>query len=59
MYVFHCYTCEHLICIKFEGIINGFSPFTPGVAFVIETSHLICNANQMIGFYMKFNTGTK
>ena len=36
---------------------NGFSPFQSGVAFVIETSDLICNANQMIGFYMKFNTG--
>ena len=26
-----------------------------GVAFHIETSHLSCFANQMTGFYMKFN----
>ena len=29
------------------------------VAFHIETSHLICSANQMIGFYMKCNTRLK
>ena len=33
------------------------SPFRPSVAFHIETSHLFCSANQMTGFYMKFNTG--
>ena len=27
--------------------------------FHIETSHLICSANQMIGFYMKCDTGLK
>ena len=27
--------------------------------FGIETSHLICTANHMIGFYMKCNTGLK
>lgn len=29
------------------------NPFQPVVAFHIETSHLICAANQMIGFYME------
>ena len=27
--------------------------------FQIETSYLICNANQMTGFYMKCNTAVK
>ena len=29
------------------------------VAFHIEPSHLICTANQMTGFYMKYDTGLK
>ena len=34
-----------------------FSPLSqPSVAFHIETSHLICTANQMTGFYMKCTT---
>ena len=33
--------------------------FQPSVAFHIETSHLICNANQMSGFYMKSFTALK
>ena len=35
------------------------NPFQPSVAFHIETSHLICNANQMTGFYIECNTGLK
>ena len=31
--------------------------FQPSVKFHIETSHLICSANQITGFYMKCNTG--
>ena len=31
--------------------------FHLSVAFNIETSHLICSANQMTGFYMKCDTG--
>ena len=31
--------------------------FQPSDAFHIETSHLICNANQMTGFYMECNNG--
>ena len=34
-------------------------PFKPSAAFQIEISHLICNTNQMYGFYMKCNTGMK
>ena len=37
----------------------GVNPFQPSVAFHIETSHLICKAKQMTGFYMKCNTGLK
>ena len=33
--------------------------FQPSVAFRIETIRLICNTNQMTGFYMKCNTGLK
>ena len=33
--------------------------FQPSVTFHIEASHLICIANQMAGFYVKFNTGLK
>ena len=29
------------------------------VAFHIETSHLICSANQMTNFFMKCNAGLK
>ena len=31
---------------------SSFNPIQPIVAFCIETSHLFCNANQMIGFYI-------
>ena len=33
------------------------NPFQSSVAFNMETSYLICTANQMTGFYMKCNTG--
>ena len=35
------------------------NPFQPSVAINIETSQLICTANQMTGFYIKCNTGLK
>ena len=35
---------------------NYFKPFLPNVVLHIETSDLMCNANQMTGFYMKYNT---
>ena len=35
------------------------NPFQSIVAFHIETSHLICSANQMIDLYIKCNTGLK
>ena len=40
--------------LDFTALVN---PFQPSVAFHIEASHLICSANQIIGFYMKRNTG--
>ena len=33
--------------------------FQPNVAFNLETSHLICSANQITGFRMKCNTGLR
>ena len=35
------------------------NPYQPSVAFHIETSYLICIANQMAGFNMKCNTELK
>ena len=35
------------------------SLFRSSAAFYIETSHLICTANQITGFYIKYNTGLK
>ena len=32
-----------------------YTPFQPSVAIHLETSHLICSANQMTGFYMNCN----
>ena len=40
----------------YPGYIN---PFKHSVPFHIETSHLICKANQMTGFFMKCNAGLK
>ena len=37
----------------------SFNPFQSSVAFHIETSHLICIANQMTGVYMECSTGLK
>ena len=40
-------------------IICLINPVQPKSAFHVETSHLICRANQMTGFYMKRNIGVK
>ena len=40
--------------VKFDNVINL---FLPSATFHIETSHLICSANQMTGFYTKWNNG--
>ena len=36
-----------------------FNPFQPSVALHIQTSHLICRAKQMTGFYMRGHTAVK
>ena len=36
-----------------------FNPFQRSVAFLVETSHLICCVNQMTSFNMKLYTGLK
>ena len=43
----------------FQYNIQLINLFQSTVTFYIETSHLICIANQMTGFYMKCNTGMK
>ena len=35
------------------------NPFQPRVVFHKETSHLLCSAKQMTGFYMKLNARLK
>ena len=50
----------NIIINMFLHIIETeFTSFIFSVAFHIETSHLICIANQMTGFYMECNTGLK
>ena len=39
--------------------ITGINTIMSSVAFHIETSNLICSANQITGFYIKCNTGLK
>ena len=52
-----------IVCLQSSNtwrlvIVEFFSyPFQPSVTFHIETSHLICRANQITSFYMKCNTG--
>ena len=36
---------------------NGLNPLTTSVPYHIETGQLICNANQLTGFYMMGNIG--
>ena len=43
----------------FPGSYALINPFQPSVAFHIETSYLICPANQMTGFCMKCNSGLR
>ena len=38
---------------------SGLTSFQLNVVFDIETSHLICFANKMTGFYIKCNSGLK
>ena len=39
--------------------ISKFNKFQPSIAVHVETSHLICTADLMIGFYMMCSTGLK
>ena len=42
-----------------RDLSRSVDPFWPSVVFYIETSHLNYSANQMTGFYMKYNTALK
>ena len=42
-----------------QGQSKSINTFQPSVTLHLETTHLICIANQMTGFYMKCNTGLK
>ena len=43
--------------VKIFWTLTHFRPVS--AAFHVQTSHLICNANQITGFYMKCNNGLK
>ena len=56
----YCSICEYcVICHKVHVKVRlpPFNLFQPIVVFYVATNHLMCTANQMIGFYMKCNTG--
>ena len=39
--------------MSFDNLINYIKPLSASVALIIETSQLICWANQLTGFYMR------
>ena len=51
--------CFHYCIIKKarHGLNISLNPLTTSVLHHIETSQLICNTNQLIGFYTMGNTG--
>ena len=54
------YICHSILLTHFAfGTNDPINTFQLSVAFHIATSHLICYANQMTGFYMKCNTRLK
>ena len=44
---------------KLNNFVKNVNSFQSSAAFLIETSHLICSANQMTGFYVNCNTELK
>ena len=56
--MFFCESCE-IVKNTFYRTPPGDCRTPPGVAFHIETSHLVCSTNQITGFYMKCNTRLK
>ena len=52
---YFCYCFEHDYLYLFPELLN----FSSRVTFHRETTHLICYANQMTGYYMKCNTWVK
>ena len=42
-----------------SGFMNPFNSFQPKVAFLIQTSHLVCLVNKRTRLYMKCSTGLK
>ena len=51
--------CEMLESIEVKGSIGTkwVNSLQFSVSFYVETSHLICNANEIISFHMERNTG--
>ena len=57
---------DHFVGLVLKGLLQVLIPiddfgtqFQSSVAFYIETSHVICNVNQMTGFYMTCNIRLK
>ena len=55
-YSFYSNFTQRFEYCNFTVSIFNFNPFQPSVALHRETSHLICAANQMNGFYIECNT---
>ena len=51
--------CHRIINEATKLFWHEFIPFQSSIVFHIETGHLICTANWMTGFCMKYNTGLK
>ena len=43
--------------LRTKLLITSINPFTTNALYHIETSQLICNANQLTGFHTKGNIG--
>ena len=49
-----CFEAEIILCVR-NFLEMNLNPSTTNVPHHIETSQLICNANQLTGFYMMGN----
>ena len=53
LHIYFCKICKTLHPPhSYRLNVRSLNPFHPSVVFQIETSHLICTANQMTGFYI-------
>ena len=53
------YICYYIICVTVATFKSELSHSQVVVVLHTETSQVICSANQVNGFYMKYNTNLK